>query len=83
MLNDGKVLSYVKQNLGFPFMFIELTDDQMLDYIREFTVSEFSYYFPDTNTIGYNLAVAIQSVMDHTTDMHVGDYSLLSGTFHK
>jgi hypothetical protein len=73
MLNDGKVLSFVKQNLGFPFMFIELTDDQILDYIKEFTVKEFSYYFPDTNTIGYNLGVESNRVPGKANEFYIED----------
>jgi len=76
MLNDGKVLSFVKQNLGFPFMFIELTDDQILDYIKEFTVKEFSYYFPDTNTIGYNLGVESNRVPGKANEFSTSSYMM-------
>ena len=31
MLDDAKVLKYVKRNLGFPFMHLEWSDDEILD----------------------------------------------------
>ena len=52
MLNQTRLLSYIKQNLGFPFQFIELKDEEILSYVEEFTLREFSHYFPDSNT-GY------------------------------
>lgn len=44
MLNRNKVLNYVKDNLAFPFMHLELDDDKILEYITEYTLNTFSEY---------------------------------------
>ena len=44
MLNQSEVLEYVKSNLGFPFMHLELDDEQILEYITKNTRKTFSYY---------------------------------------
>ncbi len=55
MLNDYKVLRYVKDNIGFPFHKIELEDDDILNYIKEYTLPEFSHYFPEKRKMNINL----------------------------
>ena len=52
MLNEQRVLSYVKDNLGFDFMVLELTDDNIMEYIKTYTLRDFSQYFPHVNRIG-------------------------------
>ena len=47
MLSQEQVLRYVKDNLGFPFMHLELSDEQIVEYFTEHTRREFSYYIPD------------------------------------
>ena len=54
MLNSSRILNFIKQHLGFPYNFIELNDEEIMRHIREYTLVEFSYYFPDVETIGYN-----------------------------
>ena len=39
MLNEARVLDYVKSNLGWPFMHLELTDEKILEYIKDHTRS--------------------------------------------
>jgi hypothetical protein len=46
MLTDNTVLDYIKDNLAFPFMHLELTDEQILEYVKRHTIKEFSYYIP-------------------------------------
>jgi len=55
MINDAKVLRYVKDNIGFPFHKIEITDENILSYIKEYTIPEFSHYFPEKRKINMNL----------------------------
>ncbi len=55
MLNQSRVLDYVKDHLGFPFMFVELEDDQILEFITTYTLKEFSYYIPDVRRTNLNL----------------------------
>jgi len=38
MLNEQRVLSYVKDNLGWPFMHLELTDEKIIEYIKDNTI---------------------------------------------
>lgn len=47
MLSWDKTLTYVKSNLTLPSGYIELTDQQMQDYLKITALSEFSTYFPD------------------------------------
>jgi hypothetical protein len=54
MLNDSLVLDYVKRNLGFPFMHLEWKDEEILEYIKKFTIREFSYYVPNVQTLPIN-----------------------------
>ena len=56
MLNEQRVLAYIKDNLAFPFMHLELTDEKIMEYVKDYTLREFSYYVPDKNTISLNIA---------------------------
>jgi len=47
MLNQSRVLNYIKSNLGFPFQPLELEDDYILDYITDYTLKTWSLYFPE------------------------------------
>lgn len=47
MLNETKVLYYIKENLGFPHVDIEKSDEQLMMYVKMFSLSEFSNYVPD------------------------------------
>jgi len=55
MLNQSRVLDYVKDHLGFPFMFIELEDDKLMEFITTYSLREFSYYIPDIKKMNLNL----------------------------
>jgi hypothetical protein len=47
MLNSARVLKYIKSNLGGYRLKIELTDEEILDYVKEFSLRTFSKYIPD------------------------------------
>lgn len=49
MLNQQRVLSYIKDNLGFPFMHLELQDEKIVEYFTDHSRREFSYYVPDVS----------------------------------
>ena len=51
MLNETRVLKYIKDNLGFPFMFLEKTDEEIMDHVREYSLREFSGYIPQGQRI--------------------------------
>jgi hypothetical protein len=73
MLNSSKVLNYIKRNLGFPHMFIELDNNSILEYVRDFTIPEWSHYFPDINTIGFNPQVASNKVSGKSNEYYITD----------
>ena len=54
LLSRSKVIYFIKQKLGFPHVAIELSDDQMWDYIKNFTIVEFSKYRPDVQEMVLN-----------------------------
>jgi hypothetical protein len=56
MLTKSKVLKYIKRNLGFPYEALEITDDEIMDQLIDFTIPSFSFYWPDENTIAFNFS---------------------------
>jgi hypothetical protein len=73
MLNQGRVLQYIKMNLAFPFQLIEYTDTQILEYIITFSLREFSYYVPDVITIPYNLGLDSNKVIGKDNEFYIQD----------
>lgn len=73
MLNQSRLLQYIKTNLAFPFQLIEYTDTQILEYVTTFTLREFSYYMPDVVTIGYNLALPANKVPGKGNEFYIQD----------
>jgi len=55
MLNPTLVLNYIKENVSFPFQVLEMTDDEILNYLNNYIVTKFSYFVPDKNKIGMHL----------------------------
>lgn len=47
MLNFNQVLQYIKGRLSLPSTFIEKTDSEMTDWIKNVTIPDFSNYYPD------------------------------------
>ena len=73
MLNQSRLLQYIKSNLAFPFQMIEYTDTQILEYVTTFILREFSYYMPDVVTIGYNLKLASNIVPGKGNEFYIQD----------
>lgn len=73
MLNQNRVLNYIKQNLAFPFQFIELDDNQILEYIKTYSLREFSYYIPNIATTGLNLQLPTNLVPGKVNEYYVTD----------
>ena len=71
MISDSYVLDYIKSNLSFPFNFIELDDDKILDYTRKFTLKEFSHYFPDKAKVTENLDVPAYKVAGTMNEFYI------------
>lgn len=73
MLNPARVLNYVKSHLGFPYTLVELDDEKIMEHIVEFSLKEFSHYFPDVNTIGYNPNVPVNKVPGKSNEFYITD----------
>ena len=56
MLSSSTLLTYVKTSLGYPYVNLELTDEQILAHVQTFSIKEFSQYFPDVNKINLDLS---------------------------
>ncbi len=55
MLNQSRVLDYIKMNLGFPYNPLELNDDEILNYVKSYTIREFSHHIAAVKKINLNL----------------------------
>jgi hypothetical protein len=73
MLNDAKVLSYVKRNLGFPFMHLEWEDDDILNYIKDDVIREWSYYIPDVKKMPLNLNLEANKVPGRVNEYYLNE----------
>lgn len=73
MLNDYKVLNYVKRNLGFPFMHLEWTDQEILEYIKEETIREWSYYVPDIKKMPLNFQAEANRVPGKINEYYLNE----------
>ena len=73
MLNDSKVLKYIKRNLGFPFMHLEWNDNEILDYIKEDTIRDWSYYVPNVKKMPLNLALESNKVPGRINEWYLNE----------
>lgn len=73
MLNSTKVLNYIKGEIGFPWQFIELSDQDILDHIINYSMKTFAHYFPDHTTIGLNVQLASNRVANKANEYYIND----------
>jgi hypothetical protein len=73
MLSINDILEYVKINLGFPMLHLELEDNQIINYIQKFTIKEFSYYIPDKNTVPLNTNLESSKVPGKSNEYYIWD----------
>ena len=73
MLNPSKVITYIKNNLAFPFQKLELEDDYILEYISNFTLEEFSRFIPDTNKLRLDPKIESVKVPDTQNEYYIND----------
>jgi hypothetical protein len=73
MLSESTILEYVKDNLGWPFMHLELTDEQILEYVQKHTIKEFSYYIPQVWKVPVNTEVEINKVPGVGNEWYIFD----------
>ena len=46
MLSETLVVDYIKRNLGAPVMQLEITDEEIINYVKNYTIPLFSSYKP-------------------------------------
>lgn len=73
MLNVNEVLTYIKDNLGWPFMHLELEDQKIIEYTTDHTRKEFSYYIPQVHKISLNLTLAANKVPGVANEWYITD----------
>ena len=73
MLDDAKVLAYIKRNLSFPFMHLELTDQQILEYVKDSTVRDWSYYVPDVKKMALNVSLEANKVPGRSNEFYMNE----------
>jgi hypothetical protein len=73
MLSQNEVLTYIKDNLGYPFMHLELEDEKIKEYTRDHTRKEFSYYVPQVHKISMNLNLEALKVPGVANEWYIED----------
>jgi hypothetical protein len=73
MLNASRLLQFIKTEIGFPWQFIEMTDEEILDHVTKYTLRTFAQYFPDIITIGYNLGATANKVPNKANEFYLYD----------
>lgn len=73
MLNATRVLKYIKDNLAFPFNFIEIEDSKIMEYVTDYTIREFSYYIPQVRRMNLNLTLDTNKVPGRSNEYYLYD----------
>jgi len=73
MLSQNTVIDYIKSSLGYPYVGIELSDEEILNYVKRYSLKTFSRYFPDKNSIGLNLSSTTNLVSGKTNEYYIED----------
>lgn len=73
MLNQSRVLNYIKDNLGFDFMTLELTDEKILEYVTTYTLREFSGFFPYVKRINLDIQNTLLQVPNRSNEFYLED----------
>jgi hypothetical protein len=71
MLNHSRVLEYIKLNLGFPYNPLELNDEEILNYVKTYTIREFSHYMAAVKTINLNLTNSCLQVPQKSNEFYL------------
>lgn len=73
MLNQNRVLNYIKDGIVFGFMQIELTDAQIIEYFTNYSLRTFSQYFPDVNKMNLNPLLESNQVPGRQNEYYIND----------
>ncbi|MGD2072230.1 MAG: hypothetical protein PVG65_01930 [Candidatus Thorarchaeota archaeon] len=73
MLNQSRTLDYIKRNLGFPFQPVEWKDEEIIEYIIEHSLRDFSYYFPEEKRMGLSLQLETNQVPGRSNEWYLNE----------
>ena len=73
MLSPNIVLQYIKDNLGWDFTPLELTDEQITNYFTVHTVATFSHYYPQKWKVPVNLNLDANKVPGIANEFYIFD----------
>jgi hypothetical protein len=73
MLNDARVLNFIKKNLGFPFMQVEWSDEEILENAKMETLREWSYYVPDVKKMNVNTQLEANQVPGRINEFYLNE----------
>lgn len=73
MLNHARVLGYIKDQLGFPHVQVELSDDDIIKRFVTYSLREFSEYVPQVKKIPLNLSDPIYKVPNIQNEWYLKD----------
>jgi hypothetical protein len=57
--------------MGFPFMHLELSDEDIIEYFTTHSLREFSYYFPEKKRVGVNLQLEANQVPGRSNEFYI------------
>jgi len=73
MLNESRVLNYIKSNLGFPYVGVEMDDDVIINHIKQYTLREFSYYVPQPKNMSLNTTLESNQVPGRSNEYYLNE----------
>jgi len=73
MLNTNRVLHFIKGELGFANMQLELEDDEILEHVVEYTLREFSFYVPEKKRYYLNMELDTLKVPGRANEFYITD----------
>jgi len=73
MLDQATLVDYIKRNLGFPFMHLEWTDEEIIEYTTKFSLKEWSYWVPDTAKMSLNTQLEANQVPGRGNEYYLNE----------
>lgn len=73
MLNENRVLTFIKTEIGFPYVHLEMDDAAIMHHVKEFSLREFSYYIPEVAWIGMDTTLPANKVPLKANEWYIND----------
>ena len=73
MLDQSTLVDYIKRNLGFPFMNLEWSDEDIIEYTTKFSLKEWSYWVPDTAKMSLNTQLTANQVPGRGNEYYMNE----------